>query len=334
MKYLKKHLVITKTPYRISLGGGGTDLPFYSKEKGGLLISASINQYITISVATRPLDDQFFIQTTENQFAYKIDDLKHPIIKEVLRYFEVEKSIQVATFSTLPTSAGLGSSSALVVGLIHALTLITDERQKMTDMDIAKEAHKVEREIIGLSGGVQDQYISALGGIQILKVNQSGEVSAEYLMIEEHNRHELERGLVLVYTGEVRKSEEIIESQKVDRNRTIQIYDEIKEIGRRSVNLLKEADIEGLGRAMDDHWRVKKGLSAKMTNGTMDELYIKLKSIGSSGGKIIGAGGGGFFMMAVPGKVDTYLEKVSQLKCRYLDWRFEFRGTHAIEMET
>jgi D-glycero-alpha-D-manno-heptose-7-phosphate kinase len=334
VKYLKKHLVITKTPYRISLGGGGTDLPFYSKERGGLLISASINQYITISVATRPLDDQFFIQTTDNQFAHKIDDLRHPIIREVLRYFKVEKSIQVATFSTLPTSTGLGSSSALIVGLIHALTLITDEHQKLTDMGIAKEAHKVEREIIGLSGGIQDQYISALGGIQILKVNQSGEISAEYLMIEEHNRHELERGLVLVYTGEVRNSEEIIESQKVDRNRSIEVYDEIKEIGIRSVNLLKEADIEGFGRAMDDHWKIKRGLSAKMTNGIMDELYIKLKSIGSPGGKIIGAGGGGFFMMAVPGKVDTYLEKVNQLKCRYLDWRFEFRGTHAIEIET
>ena len=333
MKYLKKHLVITKTPYRISLGGGGTDLPFYSKEKGGLLITASINQYITISVATRPLDDQFFIQTTDNQFASSLDDLKHVIIREVLRYFEIEKSIQVATFSTLPTSSGLGSSSSLIVGLIHALSVILDLRPKLTDLDMARLAFKIEREIIGLAGGIQDQYIAALGGIQLLTIEPDGTVNDEYLKVEEYNRHELERGLVLIYTGAVRRSEEIIESQKVDIEKTFDIYDEIKEIGRRSVGLIKAADIEGLGKTMDEHWGLKKRLSGKISNNEMDELYIKLKEIGSPGGKIIGAGGGGFFLMTVPCKVSTYIEKLKQLNCRYLEWRFEFQGTHVIETE-
>jgi len=321
--------VIIKSPYRISLGGGGTDLPFYFQERGGLLISASINQYMTVSAAARVLDDKFFIQTTYTQVAEKLDELTHDIIRESLRHFNIDKGFQVATYSTLPTTTGLGASSTLMVALISALNLL--KGNVVSPWEVAKEAHHVERDILGLEGGVQDQYIAALGGIKVLEVDTSGKVGARELKIPEHNRHELERGLVLIYTGEARDSTRIIKSQQADKNRMLESYDKIKEIGEESVKYLLEGDIQKLGEAMNRHWETKKQLSSEISNSYLDDIYLKLKKIGSPGGKIIGAGGGGFFMMAVPGSVDKYLEEVSKLNFRFLDWRFEFNGAHMID---
>ena len=321
--------VIVKSPYRISLGGGGTDLPFYFQERGGLLISASINQYMTVSAAARVLDDQFFIQTTYTQVADQIDDLTHDIIRESLRYFGITKGFQVATYSTLPTTTGLGASSTLMVALVSALNLI--KGKVIGPWEAAKEAHHLERTILKLEGGVQDQYIAALGGIRVLEVSKAGEVSARELNIAEHNRHELERGLVLIHTSEVRDSTKIIRSQKTDKERMLENYDKIKEIGQESVQYLIKGDVRNLGEAMDRHWKIKKQLSKEISNNYLDDIYIQLKKIGSPGGKIIGAGGGGFFMMAVPGNADEYLSKVSRLGFRFLDWRFEFNGAHMID---
>ena len=321
--------VIIKSPYRVSLGGGGTDLPFYFQERGGLLISASINQYMTVSAAPRVLDDKFFIQTTYTQVAEKLDELTHDIIRESLRYFNVQKGFQVATYSTLPTTTGLGASSTLMVGLVSALNLL--KGNVVGPWEVAKEAHHVERNILGLEGGVQDQYIAALGGIKVLEIDTSGKIGARELNIPEHNRHELERGLVLIYTTEARDSTRIIKSQQVDKNSMLENYDKIKEIGEESVKYLMEGDVQKLGEAMDRHWEIKKQLSGGISNNFLDDTYLQFKKIGSPGGKIIGAGGGGFFMMAVPGSVDHYLREVSRLAFRFLDWRFEFSGAHMID---
>jgi len=289
-----KKFAISQTPYRISLGGGGTDLPFYFKERGGWLISATINQYVKVSAAFRALDDKILVQTTDTQFADDIEELNNAIIREALRYFGFLTGIQVATFSTIPTGIGLGTSSTLIVGLVNALSILA--RKCLCPMEIAAIAHHLEREILALPGGIQDQYIAALGGIQILKVSTSGEVRTEPLVVEEKYRSKLENGLVLVFLGEERDSGKIVQSQQVDLRKTLDIYDKVKEIGKRSVELLKNGDIEGLGLVMDEHWELKKGLSAKMTNSQYEKVYVQLKSLGSPGGKIIGAGGGGFFM--------------------------------------
>jgi D-glycero-alpha-D-manno-heptose-7-phosphate kinase len=324
-----KDAVIVKSPYRISLGGGGTDLPFYFKERGGLLISASINQYMTVSAAARVLDDQFFIQTTYTQVADQLDDLTHDIIRESLRYFGINKGFQVATYSTLPTTTGLGASSTLMVALVNALNLI--KGNIISPWEVAKEAHHIERNILSLEGGIQDQYIAALGGVKVLEVSKTGEVSAKELNIAEHNRHELERGLVLIHTSEVRDSTKVIKSQQYDKERMLENYDKIKEIGQESIQYLLKGDIQNLGEAMDRHWKIKKRLSKEISNSYLDDIYNQLKKIGSPGGKIIGAGGGGFFMMAVPGSADEYLKEVSRLGFRFLDWRFEFNGAHMID---
>ena len=152
------------------------------------------------------------------------------------------------------------------------------------------------------------------------------------LIIDEQIRLKLQNHLVLIFTGQERKSVEIIKSQESDITKAFEVYDEIKEIGRESVDLLKNGDIKGLGKAMDRHWAIKRTLSTKMSTNNFDELYIELKQLGSPGGKIIGAGGGGFFMMAVPENVEDYLEKVKALGFQCLNWHFEFQGSKIIDM--
>jgi D-glycero-alpha-D-manno-heptose-7-phosphate kinase len=178
---------------------------------------------------------------------------------------------------------GLGSSSTVIVGLINTLSKIID--RNYSSLEVAKLAYHIEREVLCFAGGVQDQYIAAIGGIQILDVKQTGEVICTPLMIDEKNRFKLQKHLVLIYTGQERLSSKIIKSQKRDLKRMFEVYDEIKEIGRASVDLLVNADIEGLGNLMDRHWAIKRTLSKKMSTNTFDKLYIRLKELGSSGGK-------------------------------------------------
>jgi D-glycero-alpha-D-manno-heptose-7-phosphate kinase len=327
--YTERRAVIVKTPLRVSLGGGGTDLPFYASCRGGFLITGAIDEYISVSVAVRPLDDQILVQTTSTQFASTLDELENDVIRAVLQYFEISGGIQVATFSTLPTGIGLGSSSAQIVGLVKALSTLLG--QDMSPHELGEVAHRIEREILGWAGGIQDQYISAIGGVQVLTVDTDGAVRADPLVVADEIREDLERRLVLISANVERNSADIIKSQMVDIDGKLAIYDGIKEIGRRSAELLKRGDIVGLGEAMDEHWRLKKRLSDQMSNNAMDGQYEELKALGSPGGKIVGAGGGGFFMMAVPGDLDTYVKELYRRGYRALDWSFDFEGSHVID---
>lgn len=328
MSYTFRQSIITKTPFRISLGGGGTDLPFYSSQRGGFLIAAAIDEYITVSIASRPLDDQILVQTTSTQFADSIDLLDNILVRSILEYFDITKAIQLATFSTLPTGIGLGSSSTQIVGMIHALSEL--EGKKLTAMEIAAVAHHIERNVLGLAGGIQDQYIASLGGIQIITVEPNGKVLANPLILDKDVRCELESKLILIYSGFRRDSNDVIKSQEVEIDKKLKIYDAIKEIGRRSVDLLKNGDVAGLGKAMDEHWTLKKTLSQEISSNKFDLQYEELKKLGATGGKLVGAGGGGFFMMAVPKDRKSYLRNVCQLGYRVLDFAFDFEGTHVI----
>ena len=329
---MKKKLVISQSPYRISLGGGGTDLPFYLKEERyGRLISATIDQYVKVTVAPRILDESILVQTTDVQFVNNVDEVDHVLVREALRYFNLPEGIQVATFTTIPSSIGLGTSSTVMVGLVNALATLVG--RSLSPLEIGQIAHYIERNVLGLIGGIQDQYISALGGVQILEVSPSGEVTAQPLFISEEKRQDLERGLVLVFTNKKRDSCKIVQTQKQElTEKTFEVYDKIKELGDHSIPLLQSADIVGLGCIMDEHWHLKKTLSKNISNDSFDSIYKELKSLGSPGGKIIGAGGGGFFMMAVPSDVDGYITKLDKLGYRHLDWQFEFKGSHIIDV--
>jgi len=322
-------IFISRTPYRISLGGGGTDLPFYSNAYGGQLITAAIDQYITVSVSPRFLDDRILIQTTDVQFCNYLDEINNDLIRETLRYFKIKNGIQISTFTSLPTGIGLGSSSTVIVGLIKALIQMLNI--EYTQTELAEVAYHIEREILGFPGGVQDQYIAAIGGIQMIHSNIGTDVKCMPLEVNKRNLTKLEDHLVLIYTGKERFSTNIIKSQEVaDQSTIVGVYDEIKDIGKRSIEHLVNADIGNLGQLMDRHWEIKRKLSNKISNSKFDDLYLKFKKIGSPGGKIVGAGGGGFFMMAVPSNPSLFREKVHKMGYSTLRWKFEFNGSFLI----
>ena len=169
----KKHIIVS-SPYRISLGGGGTDLPFYASKKGGFLITAAIDEFITVSVAKRSLDRKIFLQYSTTEMADSLDQLSHEVLREILRYFKITEAFQVATFSTMPAYTGLGASSTLIVGLVKAIREM--HNKSIGPIRLAQEAYHIEREVLGLAGGFQDQYIAALGGIQILNISKNASI--------------------------------------------------------------------------------------------------------------------------------------------------------------
>ena len=324
----KKRHVIVSSPYRISLGGGGTDLPFYASEKGGFLITAAIDEFITVSVARRSLDKKIFLQYSSTEMVDSLDEISHPFFKEILRYYKITESFQIATFSTLPTYTGLGASSTLIVGLIKAIHELYNK--SIGPIELAEEAFHIEREILGLSGGYQDQYIAALGGIQILNISKNLKVKAESLILDKKELKKLQNCLFLIHSGIERNSEKIIEEQQKELD-IFEAYDQIKAIGKSSVGYLKRGEIDKLSISMDNHWKIKKRLTKTISNSTIDRMYLELKSFGSPGGKIIGAGGGGFFLMVVDKNQNEFIRKAKEANYKFIDYKFDSRGAHVLE---
>ena len=317
-------MIITRTAFRIPLAGGGTDLDFYYKKNGGDLISSTFNQYVFVLLAERPIDDKILIQTTTTQFANNINKVKHKIIREVLKYFNIKKKIQVSSFSTLPTSSGLGSSSALIVGLIKAISIL--KKKKFSKSKIAKIAFLIEREILGYSGGWQDQIIASYGGIQRIKINRKGKFSSSSIEIKKKTLKILEKKLILVFTKELRNSSKVISSQKINLKKTINVYNSIKSLVPDMRVSLKNGNYIKLGKIFHQHWKLKKQLSKEISNSKIDQIYLELmKEKSFLGGKLIGAGGGGFFLM-VSNNIKKSILYLKKKKLNYTKFNFSFGG--------
>ena len=292
------------------------------------MITAAIDEYLTVLVAKRALDKKLFLQYSDTEMVDSLDQIGHRILREILRYYKITEAFQVATFSTMPTQTGLGASSALIVGLIKAIHEM--HKRSISDIKLAEEAFKIEREILGLAGGFQDQYIAALGGIQILKIDKNLRVKTKPLQINKEIINKIQNSLFLVHTGIQRKSEKIIEEiqKKLD---IFDAFDQIKEIGKSSVNYLQSGNIRNLGLAMDEHWKVKQRMTKTISNPAIDNMYFELKSFGSLGGKVIGAGGGGFFLMVVDKNKEDFVKKATENNYNFVDFAFDFQGSHIID---
>jgi len=249
-------MIIIRSPFRIPLAGGGTDLEFYYKEKGGDLISATFNQYIYILVCERKLDTKILTQTTAGQFVNKLSQIKNQLIKGVLSHFGINKSIQVAVFSTLPTRTGLGSSSSFIVGLAKGVALI--KKIFLSKKDLAKVSYYIERKKLKLDGGWQDQIICSYGGLQRIKISKKGTFNCKKLKIINFQLKKIEKHLFIVFTGEERDSNKIILEQKKNHKNSIKRYDNIKS----KVSIIEKAlingDVKKLGLTFHDHWNEKK----------------------------------------------------------------------------
>jgi D-glycero-alpha-D-manno-heptose-7-phosphate kinase len=321
-------MIIVRSPFRLPIAGGGTDIDFYYKKKGGDLISVTFNQYIYILISKRPLDKKILVQTTDTQFANSIEKVKNKLVKSTLSHFGLKKGIQVGNFSTLPTKTGLGSSSTLTVGLIKGLSKIKGiiiNKKKLAEL-----AYNIERKKLKFDGGWQDQIISSYGGFQRIKISKKGKFITNVIKISKKSLKKLEDHFILIFTEESRKSKNIIKEQRKNIKNIVKNYDFIKSKVNIMDKAIKNANIKLIGEIFHQHWLEKKKLTKNITNEKFNRMYSNMMEKNLFyGGKIIGAGGGGFFLMVSknPQKAFNYLKNK---KYRYTKIKFDFSGCKII----
>ena len=298
-------MIISKTPIRASLFGGGTDFENYFKDSKfgyGTCLSVGLDMHVYITV-NKKFDDKIRLVYSGNELVDTVDEIKHDIIREALKIVGIQKGIEIIYMADLPlTGAGLGlaSSSALAVGLLNALHAYKGEF--VTAKQLAKEACHIEIDCLGQKIGIQDQYAVAYGGFNRYKFFSDGSVSVSPVLLSNEARGKLLSNLILFYTGNARDSRKILSEQtkKIDNNR--EMLDELVLTCDKVYDSLSASDVDVIGRELDKTWKIKKSLSSTISNQQIDEMYERAISAGASGGKILGAGGGGFMLLYVDEK--------------------------------
>lgn len=290
-------MLIVQTPLRISLAGGGTDLPGYFREHGGQVVSTTIDKHIYVIVNAR-YDDKIYVDYTEKEIVHHVDEIKHDLVREAARMTGMTNGFEVAMMADIPSEgSGLGSSSSLTVGLLNAFYHyrgIQVEREQLAD-----EACRIEIDILGRPIGRQDQYIAAYGGLcSITFRDENGKdvVDVERLPLSEHEKHRMGGNLLLFFTDIVRKSATILSEQQDRIVDTVEAHHGIKGLAEETKKALIDGEYDSIGEILARNWDLKKSLASGITNPEIDEMYSAALSGGAIGGKISGAGGGGFLL--------------------------------------
>ena len=290
-------MIISRTPLRISLGGGGTDLPSYYSHDGGFVLSAAIDKYVYIGV-NRTFTDDYFLKYSQLERVTDRSQIEHPIFREVLNLLEIDKSIEIISMADIPAGTGLGSSGSFTVGLIRAL--YAHRREHISSQDLAEMACDIEINRLNEPVGKQDQYIASFGGINCFEFKKDGNVDVAPLALSLSTLHDLELNLVLFFTGYSRSASGILKDQSDKSNSgdadMRKNLDETQALGRQIKDCLENGDAEQFGLLMNDHWQRKRRRSTGMSTPTIDELYELGMTNGAVGGKLVGAGAGGFLM--------------------------------------
>jgi D-glycero-alpha-D-manno-heptose-7-phosphate kinase len=321
-------MIITRSPLRISLGGGGTDLPSYYREHGGLVIAAAIDKYIYINVHRRFVDG-FLLKYSHLEEAATIEDIKHPIIREALRLAGVqERNLEITSMADIPAGTGLGSSGSFTTALLKALHAL--RKNLVHPAELAEQACCIELEKLREPIGKQDQYIAAFGGITCFKFMPDGQVEAWPLKISDETLYNLEDNLLLFFTGYARSASNILREQddksKQADKAMVENLDCVKELGRQSQAALESDNLPEFARLMDVHWQRKKERSQSMSNQDINAWYDYAMANGALGGKIIGAGGGGFLMFYAKDKT-RLRHAMRERGLKEVRFRFDFEGT-------
>lgn len=321
-------MLIVQTPFRMSFLGGGTDIPEYYEEYGGKVLSTTFDKYCYHTVRYFP---QFF--PYKNQLTYskierfeKPDEVEHPAVREILKYLDMDK-IQITYDADLPARSGLGTSSSFTVGLLNSLHSLRGEF--IDKMTLAKEAIYVERTLCKEEGGVQDQLAASFGGLNKMTFTGSGfEVSP--VVIKSERKRKLNENLMLFFTGFVRFSGDVMcEQVKKAKKNASELAEMVKMVDEGERILTGSGDLGDFGRLIDYGWRLKRSLASNVTNDSIDALYDKAKAAGAIGGKLLGAGAGGFILLYVePDKQESVRRALSELMC--IPFEFENSGTKVI----
>jgi len=324
-------MIITRSPLRISLGGGGTDLPSYYENHGGFLIAAAIDKYVYINI-NRRFVSRFLLKYSSYEEADSIDDIKHPIMREALRLLGVNSNdLEITSIADIPAGTGLGSSGSFTTSLLKALH--SWNKNSIHPAQLAEQACDIEMNKLGEPIGKQDQYIAAIGGVTAFTFHKDGRVEYRPARLSEETLYNLEDNLLLFFTGYSRSASVILKDQddrsKKNDQAMIDNMHFTKELGYKSLDALESGDLAGFARLMDVHWQRKKARSAGMSNAQINEWYDYAMANGALGGKLIGAGGGGFLMFYAQDKAK--LRHAMRAKgLQEVRFRFDFEGTKVI----
>jgi D-glycero-alpha-D-manno-heptose-7-phosphate kinase len=294
-------IVTSKTPLRITFTGGGTDIPEYYREYGpGAVVSAAINKYIYVTVSKNFRSDEIRVSYSKTENGLKnLDDIQHPTVREALRLLDIKAGIQIISITEIPSGGtGLGSSSSFLVGLLNALH--TWNGETVSPRQLAEEAVKIERNILREPGGKQDQYISAYGGIQLMEFFPDESVELKRINLKGEDLETLNERLMMFYTGKERKSTGIHADQALRIKENVTQYNKMRDIAYRTFDKIKDKEYYELGTLMNENWNLKKTLSNSISDKVIDEWYNRALQAGAEGGKLMGAGGGGFFLFTAP----------------------------------
>jgi D-glycero-alpha-D-manno-heptose-7-phosphate kinase len=291
-------LIIVQTPLRISFFGGGTDFPTFFMEEGGCVLSSAIDKYIFVTVKER-FDKKLRIGYTQTEMVDSINQIQHELIREALRVTGIHQGIEVTTMADIPSEgSGLGSSSTVTVGSLHALYAYSGEM--VSAEKLAKEACDIEIGKLKKPIGIQDQYIAAYGNLRFFEFLPDGEVKVEKLKIDDDFRRALNDCFLLFFTGISRRADTILAEQKNNIKDRISVLREIKQMAHEARKDLEDGNFDAFGSLMHQAWESKKRLAGQISNGTLNEIYESAQRAGALGGKIAGAGGGGFILLYAP----------------------------------
>lgn len=322
-------MIITRTPFRMTLGGGGTDLPSFYEKHGGYVFAMGINKYMYVMLHRLPVTERkSIIRYSQVEYVTNVDEIKHPLARECMKLHSVNDYIELTSMADLPAKTGLGSSGAYLVGLLTAIRAY--KRISIEPAKIAEEACHIEMEILKEPVGKQDQYMAAVGGFTSLEISKSGDVKVENVPVDFMTALELVQKSRVYYTGIQRSATAVLKDQNdasmkakgADHTRVTDSLLRIKEIGKGIKSAILTGDVDRFGVMMDEHWQCKKKMSSRISLSALDELYdVVKKDYGVTGGKIMGAGGGGFLMLYCPGKgaaLDAFMARHDMPRMTYL----------------
>jgi D-glycero-alpha-D-manno-heptose-7-phosphate kinase len=330
-------MIITRTPFRVTLGGGGTDLPSYYEKNGGFIFAMGINHYMYLTLHQSNVDRRVVIQYSKTEVTDHVKDVKHELAREALLRHGVEAAVTIASQADLPAQTGMGSSSSYLVGLLAALHAY--RRDHVPVQALAEEACDIELNVLKKGIGKQDQYMAAFGGLTVLEIARDGKVKVESLRLPGWVYADFLANTHIYFIGNARSAESILSTQNQAmmqpgteaHRQTSDRLNQIKELGYRILEAVREGRLDDFGLMLDEHWQAKKRLSSKISLPQIDRLYDEVRrEFGVLGGKIIGAGGGGCLMLYCPKNHHKLVQYMEARRMPRLDYGVAFEGAKVV----
>lgn len=319
-------MIITKTPLRISFTGGGTDLPDYYTQHGGAVVSAGINKYIYVTVNPK-FDNKLRVSYSQTEIVDGLEDLRHEIVREALRFVGIHGGIEITTIADIPSGTGLGSSSAFTVGLLNAL--YTHVGYRPSAEELADQACQIEIDILKHPIGKQDQYAAAYGGMNFFKFNPDGTVDRKRIFLDDRNARYMRQKLMLFYTGKTRSADDVLKEQKQNTAFKLDTLDYMRDQAETMYDtLMNEGFTDSFGKMLHEGWMRKQTLASTISNSDIAEYYESAIKAGAKGGKLLGAGGGGFLLFYCDENLQPMVESVVGL--RRVDFHVSLNGSRVV----